>query len=26
VQGVPHLYRGKPEIVLEERSQIRLVE
>jgi DNA/RNA endonuclease YhcR with UshA esterase domain len=24
VQGVVHLYRGKPEIVLEERSQIRL--
>jgi DNA/RNA endonuclease YhcR with UshA esterase domain len=26
VQGVPHLYKGKPEIVLEERSQIRLME
>src|SRR5262245_35803070 len=24
VQGIPHLYRGKPEIVLEDRSQIRL--
>jgi len=24
VQGVPHLYKGKPEIVLEDRSQIRL--
>ena len=24
VQGVVHLYRGKPEIVLEERAQIRL--